>query len=154
MDKIRAELEKKIKLYVLLFAMIGCSMAGLRIFFILNILPEAKGQDFITGSMNGFFIGFHIGLMVFVSLIIVKIKQSLKDEKKMKKYYTFIHDERNVLIKTKSAIPLNIVNAYLIVLAAYVLQGINRYISFTCIAIAIALIVQVILLKIYYRKTM
>ncbi len=154
MDKIRIELEKKIKYYILILAMIGCSMSGIRIFFILNIFPEAKGEDFITGAMDGFFIGFNVGLLLFISMAIIKIKKSLKDERRMKKYYTFINDERNVLIKTKSAIPLNIVNSYLIVLAAYVLQGINVYISLTCVAIAIFLIIQLIVLKLYYMKTM
>ncbi len=154
MDKIRLQLEKKIKLYLLVLAMIGCSMSGVRVFFVLNLLPEAAGQGFFNGAIDGFFIGFNSGLLILISTIIIKMKSSLKDETKMKKYYTFITDERNVLIKTKSAIPLNIVNAYLIVLIAYILQGVNIYISLTCVAISVALIIQVIILKLYYMKTM
>ncbi|KRN88375.1 hypothetical protein IV53_GL000339 [Ligilactobacillus ceti DSM 22408] len=84
----------------------------------------------------------------------MKIKIAIKNDEMMKKYYTFMNDERRVLIKTKSGIPLNIVNAYVIVLASHLFQGINIYISVTCLIIAVLMIFQMIILKFYYMKTM
>ncbi len=154
MDKIKVALEKKIKTYRLLLVIIGCTMSGIRIFFVFDILPENNVQNFMTGSIDGFFIGFNLALLLSLLFLIFKIKKSMKDEKMMKKYYTFINDERNILIKTKSGMPVNIVNSYLMVLASYLFQGINIYISFTCLAIAILMIFQLFILKLYYMKTM
>lgn len=153
MVKIKVELGKMIKLYMLLLVMIPCIMLGMRIFFIGNILPGLKG-DFISNAVEGFFIGFNISLMILLFIKIMKIKIAIKNDEMMKKYYTFMNDERSVLIKTKSGIPLNIVNAYVIVLASHLFQGINIYISVTCLIIAVLMIFQMIILKFYYMKTM
>ncbi len=154
MNSIRNELEKRIKNSMWILVIIMGMMSVVRLFFILNIFPEPVEENFFTGAMDGLLIGFHIGLIVVISIGIIKLKKSLKDEEKMKNYYIFITDERNILIKTKSAVPLNIINAYLFIIVAYLMQSISIYISLTCVIISFYLIIQSIILKLYYTKTM
>ncbi len=150
----REELEKRVKNYRWLLIIVLLTLSWVRLFLILDVIPSPKEESFFTGAMDGLLIGFHIGLMIVLSTIIIKLKRALKDEKKMKSYYIFLTDERNILIKTKSGVPLNIINAYIFVVIGYLLQSISMYISIACIIVALYLLVQSIFLKIYYQKIM
>ncbi len=154
MDKIRKELKKKLRTYQLVMILLALMPSNLRLLQKLNIFVPISDENFASGTMDGFIIGLHLGLIAILAFMVIKLSKAFSDDGKLKKYYTYINDERNRLIKTKSGIPLNIVNAYFIMLIGYLLQSTSIYISYTSIVIANILIIQSIVLKIYYKKNM
>ena len=89
------------------FLMIGCIV--LAVFAILaigselgwfHILKPVAGDSHWQSSWNGFITGASCGILGLLVFSLIRNRQALKDEKKLKKLYVKEHDERTIQILT------------------------------------------------------
>ena len=89
------------------FLMIGCIV--LAVFAMLaigselgwfHILKPVAGDSHWQSSWNGFITGASCGILGLLVFSLIRNRQALKDEKKLKKLYVKEHDERTIQILT------------------------------------------------------
>ncbi|PID82339.1 MAG: hypothetical protein CSB16_01880 [Clostridiales bacterium] len=146
MNKFKLEIKKAIKKYSLLVAHLVLIMLIIRFYNLSGVASEES-------IIDDMFMGMNAGLIFIIFVYMYILRRAMKDDERLKKLYIHMKDERTVFIKTSSGIPLNFINAYLLFLAAYFLEGISIYVSYTCIGIAYFLVIESLILKIYYMKT-
>ncbi len=145
MTKFKREINKKCRNYQILIGLLLLMLLLVRFY---NINGVAKGESFMSDLLMGVTSGLILVIVVYVYLL----KKGIRNDDNLKKLYIHMSDERTNLIKTKSGIPLNLFNAYMVFLAAYVMEGVSHYISYSLIAVSMFLVVEALLLKFYYMK--
>ena len=142
-----------------LFLIIGCIV--LAIFAVLaigselgwfHILKPVAGDSHWHSNWNGFITGASCGVLGLLLYSLIRNRQALKDEKKLKKLYVKEHDERTIQILTlarNTAMQILLMGG----LVAVVIAGyFSITVSLTILACIFAASVTSLLLVGYYSK--
>ena len=150
MDKMRLEVEKKIRYWRKICIMFTC-LAALNI---LNILRPINESD---GVFAGFFDGFQTGAAVAVwflsAIMVMKYRKILRDDEAVRNYYIKEHDERTAAIWAKSGGTALYTCGVLIIGAAIVAGYFNPIVFITLLLCGVFLLIVKKALVIYYCKT-
>ncbi|GAA0772332.1 hypothetical protein GCM10008908_18370 [Clostridium subterminale] len=136
------------KRFSLLYIVVILGVATIAISFIFS-----NGKyDYLPDFLNGFYTGIGAALITIGLIFIIKIKNILKDEKKLKEKRLEEQDERNQMITQKaiysSAIILNI-----LVYIGLMISGIfNLAIFWTLWIVLVVFMVTFVILQVYYSK--
>jgi len=108
--------------------------------------------DYLPDFLSGFYTGIGAALITIGLIFIIKIKNILKDEKKLKEKRLEEQDERNQMITQKSiysaAIILNIL-AYIGLMIAGIF---NLVVFWTLWIVLVVFMVTFVILQVYYSK--
>ena len=142
-----------------LFLIIGCII--LAIFAVLaigselgwfHILKPVAGDSHWHSNWNGFITGASCGVLGLLLYSLIRNRQALKDEKKLKKLYVKEHDERTIQILTlarNTAMQILLIGG----LVAVVIAGyFSITVSLTILACIFAASITSLLLVGYYSK--
>ena len=142
-----------------LFLIIGCTV--LAIFAVLaigselgwfHILKPIAGDSHWHSRWNGFVTGASCGVLGLLLYSLIRNRQALKDEKKLKKLYVKEHDERTIQILTlarNTAMQILLIGG----LVAVVIAGyFSITVSLTILACIFAASITSLLLVGYYNK--
>lgn len=142
-----------------LFLIIGCIV--LAIFAVLaigselgcfHILKPIAGDSHWHSNWNGFITGASCGVLGLLLYSLIRNRQALKDEKKLKKLYVKEHDERTIQILTlarNTAMQILLLGG----LVAVVIAGyFSITVSLTILACIFAASITSLLLVGYYSK--
>ena len=150
MDKMKLEVEKKIRYWRKICIMFTCLAA----FNILNIIRPIHASD---GVFAGFFDGFQTGAAVAVwflsAIMVMKYRKILRDEEAVRSYYIKEHDERTAAIWAKSGGTALYTCGVLIIGAAIVAGYFNPIVFITLLLCGVFLLIVKKALVIYYCKT-
>ena len=142
-----------------IFLVIGCII--LAIFAVLaigselgwfHILKPIAGDSHWHSNWNGFVTGASCGVLGLLLYSLIRNRQALKDEKKLKKLYVKEHDERTIQILTlarNTAMQILLIGG----LVAVVIAGyFSITVSLTILACIFAASITSLLLVGYYNK--
>ena len=143
------------------FLMIGCIV--LAVFAVLaigselgwfHILKPVAGDSHWHSNWNGFITGASCGVLGLLLYSLIRNRQALKDEKKLKKLYVKEHDERTIQILTlarNTAMQILLIGGLVaVVIAGYFSITVSTTIL-TCVSVSSA--VNLIFIA-YYNKKM
>lgn len=149
MDKMKQEVEKKLRYWRKICIMFTC-LAALNI---LNILRPLHASDEFTDFFNGFQVGVAITVFLCSAIMVMKYRKLLKDEEAVREYYIKEHDERNAAIWAKSGGTVLYTCGVLIIGAAIVAGYFNQIVFITLLLCGLFLLVVKKALIVYYCKT-
>ena len=142
-----------------LFLIIGCII--LAIFAVLaigselgwfHILKPVAGDSHWHSNWNGFITGASCGVLGLLLYSLIRNRQALKDEKKLKKLYVEKHDERTIRILTlarNTAMQILLLGG---LVAAVIAGYFSITVSLTILACIFTGSVTSLLLVYYYNK--
>lgn len=149
MDKMKQEVEKKLRYWIRMLALFTCLVA-------LNVWnywrPINAGDEF-ADFFKGFQSGAAAGLLVCAAVLVIKYRKILKDEEAVRNYYIKEHDERNAVIWAKSGGTVLYTCGVLIIGAAVVAGYFNQIVFITLLLCGVFLLIVKKALVIYYCKT-
>ena len=150
MDKMRLEVEKKIRYWRKICIIFTC-LAALNI---LNILrPIHADDDIFAGFFDGFQTGAAVAVFLSAAILIMKYRKILRDDEAVRNYYIKEHDERTAAIWAKSGGTVLYTCGVLIIGAAIVAGYFNQIVFFTLLLCGVFLLIVKKALIIYYCKT-
>ena len=141
------------------FLMIGCTVLAVFAVFAISselgwfqILKPITGDSHWHSHWNGFVTGASCGVLGLLLYSLIRNRQALKDEKKLKKLYVKEHDERTIQILTlarNTAMQILLLGG----LVAVVIAGyFSITVSLTILGCIFAASVTSLLLVGYYSK--
>lgn len=149
MDKMKQEVEKKLRYWRKICIMFTC-LAALNI---LNILRPLHASDEFTDFFSGFQTGVAVAVFLSAAIMVMKYRKLLKDEEAVREYYIKEHDERNAAIWAKSGGTVLYTCGVLIIGAAIVAGYFNQIVFITLLLCGLFLLIVKKALIIYYCKT-
>lgn len=148
MEKFKEQIQKRIRLlsiFLVIVLLLTC-------FEGFSIVQTGEGTV-ETGRVMGFQAGLLFGMAMIALMNIVKLRNCLKDDKKLKLLQHEEQDERKKLIRSKAGMPMLLINSILILLAAIIAGHINMTVFYTLICVAMGQLLIGVGLKLYYSKT-
>lgn len=106
------------------------------------------------GSVYGFQDGIITSLGLLATILVIRYRVLLKDDKKLLLIFNRENDERIKAIKAKAGIPMLPITSILIIIAAIIAGYFNELVFLTLIATAIFQMTICVLVKIIYTKKM
>lgn len=106
------------------------------------------------GSVYGFQDGIITSLGLLATILVIRYRVLLKDDKKLLLMFNRENDERIKAIKAKAGIPMLPITSILIIIAAIIAGYFNELVFLTLIATAIFQMTICVLVKIIYTKKM
>ena len=106
------------------------------------------------GPVYGFQDGIITSLGLLATILVIRYRVLLKDDKKLLLMFNRENDERIKAIKAKAGIPMLPITSILIIIAAIIAGYFNELVFLTLIATAIFQMTICVLVKIIYTKKM
>lgn len=106
------------------------------------------------GSVYGFQDGIITSLGLLATILVIRYRVLLKDDKKLLLMFNRENDERIKAIKAKAGIPMLPITSILIIIAGIIAGYFNELVFLTLIATAIFQMTICVLVKIIYTKKM
>lgn len=106
------------------------------------------------GSVYGFQVGIITSLGLLATILVIRYRVLLKDDKKLLLMFNRENDERIKAIKAKAGIPMLPITSILIIIAGIIAGYFNELVFLTLIATAIFQMTICVLVKIIYTKKM
>lgn len=140
----RKEIARRISLLVV-FCITALLAIVLGAVFLKDISPsKADTTDYVLG----FFTGIELVCLFYMGCLI----RAYRDEKYLKEMYTKETDEREILIRMKSGKDIVPILSFVIAVIACVMSYVNYEVFIALTAVAIAQIIIIVILKIYWSK--
>lgn len=103
-------------------------------------------------------VGFQFGLILGIGMLsliqVIKLSKIIKDDKKLKILHNKEHDERLILIRSKSGMPMLLITSVLMIIVAIVYGHFNTTVFITLVLAAMIQLLIGLIVKLYCMKTM
>lgn len=146
MDRMKKQIEKRLQILWIAY-------------FILLIISiyDNVGPGFpVTGSVNEHILQFQHGLrlggMLVLLVVIFKYIFALRDEKKLRKLYYNMTDERMAMVRMKSGAPVLLGCSIALFVFSIVAMYLDSAVSLTLIGCAIFLLLVAVISKAYWNS--
>lgn len=145
MENFRNEIRNKVKLYQMLSVLTGLFIILLAV---LNRSNQTNTGDFSRGVQIGIF----IGISIMTLYLIGKLRNTLKNEEKLKKLYIEENDERRKWIEQKTGKTTILIVAFSMPVAIIVAGFYNVVVLMTLIGTLLFLFIITACVKYFYNK--
>ena len=145
------EFKKKLQKRVILYSCALC-FAGAAVLLTRNFKKELFEPEHIRDFMDGFQLGFFIGLFSVLMVFLIKTIIAIRKPEKLKKLYISETDERNLLILQKSGSSGMNIAMYGLAVAAAIAGNFNYTVFFTLLSAAVFVTLIRLIFKLYYHK--
>lgn len=145
--------KEKIKRRIMLFSVgvLGAAILCIYDFFVMrNLEMESMRPTMVVGFQFGLILG--IGMLSLIQVI--KLSKIIKDDKKLKILHNKEHDERLILIRSKSGMPMLLITSVLMIIVAIVYGHFNTTVFITLVLAAMIQLLIGLIVKLYCMKTM
>lgn len=130
---------------------LGAAILCIYDFFVMrNLEMESMRPTMVVGFQFGLILG--IGMLSLIQVI--KLSKIIKDDKKLKILHNKEHDERLILIRSKSGMPMLLITSVLMIIVAIVYGHFNTTVFITLVLAAMIQLLIGLIVKLYCMKTM
>jgi hypothetical protein len=145
MENFRNEIRKKVLMYQRISGFTGLCIILLAV---LNRSNQTNTGDFSRGVQIGIFIGISFMTLYFIG----KLRNTLKNEDKLKKLYIEENDERRKWIQQKTGKTTILIVAFSMPIAIIVAGFYNFVVLITLLGTLLSLFIITAFVKYYYNK--
>jgi len=145
MESYRKSIALRIVLFSLAIALFACILVY-NFFF----ASEAMKESVVTGFQCGF---ASAGTIVLI-FCIVRYRQTLANEEKLRLLYNQEHDERMSAIRSKAGVPMVLVLSLLLAFAGMIAGYFNETMFYTLVLAALGQLLISLVVKFYYKSKM
>ncbi len=145
MEKFKGIINRRIKLL----------SGGVLVIIAISVCGFFIDKERLTdGIVQGFQSGILLALGVLSLIQIIKLRMTVKDNKKLKMLYNQEQDERMKVIRCKAGMPMLLIMSVTMLLAAIITGYFNIIVFYTLVITAMVQLLVGTLVKVYYMKTM
>jgi hypothetical protein len=145
MENFRNEMRKKVLMYQYISGFTGLCIIFLEVF---NRSNPLNMSDFSRGIQLGIFVGIALATLYYIG----KLKNTLKNEDKLKKLYIEENDERRRLIQEKTGKTTTLIVSFSIPIAIIVAGFYNVVVLITLLVTLLFLFIITVFVKYYYNN--
>lgn len=111
---------------------------------------ELKELPANIANIFEFLSGFMAGLSILLAIVLLRYNRAMSDSRRIKEAYIKENDERMILVRQKSGVPVLIITSVIMIFAGVLAGCFNPTVFCTLVAAAICQLLLCVILKFYY----